>query len=145
MGWARAWKWLQVAIIAMGAVTPEAIAAHESVARDFAGAGLLVLTSPDRLHGDWLAAQRNRGRTAGRVDRGLAPVEHLLAPLSREARLITVLDGHPLALSWLGSVRGQRVVPLGIEAFGQSGDIPDLYRAYKLDAAAIVDAVARSI
>ena len=31
---------------------------------------------------------------------------------------------------WLGSVRGQRIVPLGIEAFGQSGDIPDLYRDY---------------
>jgi pyruvate dehydrogenase E1 component len=134
-----------VAIIVMGGVTPEAIAAHESVARDFAGAGLLVLTSPDRLHGDWLAAQRNRGRTAGQVDRTPSPVERLLAPLSRDARLVTVLDGHPLTLSWLGSVRGQRVVPLGVEAFGQSGDIPDLYRAYKLDSAAIVDAVARAI
>jgi pyruvate dehydrogenase E1 component len=134
-----------IAIVAMGAVTPEAVAAHESVVRDFAGAGLLVLTSPDRLHGDWLAAQRNRGRTTGLVDRSLAPVERLLAPLSREARLVTVLDGHPLALSWLGSVRGQRVVPLGVEGFGQSGDIPDLYRAYRLDTAAIVDAVARAI
>ncbi len=134
-----------IAIVCMGAVTPEAIAAHESVARDFAGAGLLVLTSPDRLHGDWLAAQRERGRTAGTVDRGAAPVERLLAPLSRDARLITVMDGHPLALSWLGSVRGQRVVPLGIESFGQSGDIGDLYRTYKLDTAAIVDAVARAV
>ena len=134
-----------VAIVAMGAVTPEAIEAHRSVARDFAGAGLLVLTSPDRLHADWLAAQRNRGRTAGIVDRSPAPVERLLGPLSRDARLVTVLDGHPLALSWLGSVRGQRVVPLGIENFGQSGDIPDLYRAYKLDAAAIIDAVARAL
>jgi pyruvate dehydrogenase E1 component len=134
-----------IAIVAMGAVTPEAIAAHESVARDFAGAGLLVLTSPDRLHADWLAAQRNRGRTVGRIDKEPSPVERLLAPLSRDARLVTVLDGHPLALSWLGSVRGQRVVPLGIESFGQSGDIPDLYRTYKLDTAAIVDAVARSI
>src|SRR6267154_2293799 len=134
-----------VAIIAMGAVTPEAIAAHEGVARDFAGAGLLVLTSPDRLHADWLAAQRVRGRTVGRIDNTPSPVERLLAPLSRDARLVTVLDGHPLALSWLGSVRGQRVVPLGIESFGQSGDIPDLYRTYKLDAAAIVDAVARAI
>jgi pyruvate dehydrogenase E1 component len=134
-----------VAIVAMGAVTPEAIAAHESVVRDFAGAGLLVLTSPDRLHGDWLAAQRSRGRTAGRVDRSLAPVERLLSTLSREARLITVLDGHPLALSWLGSVRGQPVVPLGIESFGQSGDLPDLYRTYRIDSAAIVDAVARSV
>ena len=129
----------------MGAVTPEAIAAHESIVRDFAGAGLLVLTSPDRLHADWLAAQRNRGRTAGAVDRSPAPIERLLAPLSRDARLVTVLDGHPLALSWLGTVRGQRVVPLGIESFGQSGDIPDLYRTYRLDAAAIIDAVARAI
>src|SRR5258708_11644014 len=56
-----------IAIIAMGAVTPEAIVAQESVARDFAGAGLLVLTSPDRLHAEWLSAQRNRGRTAGPV------------------------------------------------------------------------------
>ncbi len=134
-----------VAIVAMGAVTPEAIAAHESVARDFAGAGLLVLTSPDRLHADWLAAQRARGRTAGRVDTSASPVERLLSPLSRDARIVTVMDGHPLALSWLGSVRGQRVVPLGIEGFGQSGDIPDLYRTYRLDAAAIVDAVARSV
>lgn len=134
-----------VAIVAMGAVTPESIAAHESVARDFAGAGLLVLTSPDRLHGDWLAAQRNRGRTAGLVDRSASPIERLLAPLSRDARIVTVLDGHPLALSWLGSVRGQRVVPLGIENFGQSGDIPDLYRTYKLDSAAIIDAVARAL
>jgi pyruvate dehydrogenase E1 component len=134
-----------VAIVALGAVTPEAIAAHESIVRDVAGAGLLVLSSPDRLHADWLAAQRQRGRTAGRIDRSASPVEALLAPLSRDARLVTVLDGHPLALSWLGSVRGQRVVPLGIETFGQSGDIPDLYRTYKLDAAAIVDAVARAI
>jgi pyruvate dehydrogenase E1 component len=134
-----------IAIVAMGAVTPEAIAAHQSVVRDFAGAGLLVLTSPDRLHTDWLAQQRNRGRTVGRVDTGPSPVETLLAPLSRDARIVTVMDGHPLALSWLGSVRGQRVVPLGIENFGQSGDIPDLYRTYKLDAAAIIDAVARAL
>ncbi|MFN4015498.1 MAG: transketolase [Reyranella sp.] len=134
-----------VAIVAMGAVTPEAVAAHESVARDFGGAGLLVLTSPDRLHTDWLAAQRNRGRTAGLVDRSASPIERLLAPLSRDARIVTVMDGHPLALSWLGSVRGHRVVPLGIEKFGQSGDIPDLYRTYGLDSAAIIDAVARAV
>ena len=134
-----------MALVAMGAVTPEAIAAHQSIVRDFAGAGLLVLTSPDRLHADWLAAQRNRGRTSGVVDRAPSPVERLLAPLSRDARIITVLDGHPLALSWLGSVRGQRVVPLGIETFGQSADIADLYRTYRLDAAAIIDAVARAV
>src|ERR1700761_4004243 len=91
-----------IAIVCMGAVTPEAIAAHRSIAKDFAGAGLLVLTSPDRLHADWLAAQRNRGRPAGLPDRTPAPIERLLGALSRDARIVTVMDGHPLALSWLG-------------------------------------------
>jgi pyruvate dehydrogenase E1 component len=79
------------------------------------------------------------------VDRAPSPIERLLGALSRDARIVTVMDGHPLALSWLGSVRGQRVVPLGIETFGQSGDIGDLYRTCKLDAAAIIDAVARAV
>jgi pyruvate dehydrogenase E1 component len=54
-----------------------------------------------------------------------------------------VLDGHPLTLSWLAGVRGQRIMPLGVSGFGQSGDIPDLYRAYGLDAEAIVAAARR--
>ena len=60
-------------IVAMGAVTPEAIAAHESVVRDFAGAGLLVLTSPDRLHRDWLAQQRKRGHGRPHRNQPTAP------------------------------------------------------------------------
>jgi pyruvate dehydrogenase E1 component len=36
------------------------------------------------------------------------------------------------------------VVPLGVDHFGQSGDIPDLYRVYGLDAEAIIDAAARA-
>ena len=93
-----------------------------AVVRDFAGAGLLALTSPDRLHADWLAAQRRPRPHAGRSIERLRHIERLLAPLSRDARLVTVLDGHPAALCWLGGVRGQRVVPLGVEHFGQSGD-----------------------
>ena len=48
-------------------------------------------------------------------------------------------------MSWLGAVRGQRVVPLGADRFGQSGDIPDLYREYGLDADAILDACAQAL
>ena len=54
-----------------------------------------------------------------------------------------MLDGHPAALSWLAAVRGHRVAPLGVEAFGQSGDVPDLYRHYRLDTDAILDAAAQ--
>jgi len=53
-----------------------------------------------------------------------------------------VIDGSPGALSWLGSVRGMRVSPLGTDRFGQTGDLPDLYRTYRLDAEAIIDAAA---
>ena len=64
---------------------------------------------------------------------------HQLAP---GAGLVTVLDGSPAALSWLGGVRGQRVSPLGTDRFGQTGDLPDLYRTYRLDREAIIDAMA---
>jgi pyruvate dehydrogenase E1 component len=56
-----------------------------------------------------------------------------------------VLDGHPATHAWLGSVRGQRVVPLGPDHFGQSGDIPDLYCEYGIDADAILDACAQAL
>jgi pyruvate dehydrogenase E1 component len=73
-----------------------------------------------------------------------AHVEELLSQLAPDASLVTVLDGHPATLSWLGSVRGHRVVPLGVDRFGQSGDLADLYRAYRIDADAIVKAIARA-
>jgi len=46
-------------------------------------------------------------------------------------------------LSWLGGVRGHRVESLGVEHFGQSGNLPDLYRHYGLDTESIVAACRR--
>ena len=63
----------------------------------------------------------------------------MLAP---GAGLVTVVDGSPATLSWLGGVKGQRVSSLGLDSFGQVGDLPDLYRHYGLDMDAIVDAAA---
>jgi pyruvate dehydrogenase E1 component len=102
---------------------------------------LLAITSPDRLHAGWLEAAK--ARRSG--ERASAHIEQILAPLARDAALVTILDGHPAALSWLGAVRGQRVVPLGPDHFGQSGDIPDLYREYGIDADAILDACAQAL
>ena len=125
----------------MGAVTPEAIAAHESVARDFAGAGLagadLARPPACRLAGRPAQSRPYRGPASIAAP---SPVERLLAPLSREARLVTVAR-RPSAGAFLAGLGARpAVVPLGVEGFGQSGDIPDLYRAYKLDTAAIIDA-----
>ena len=49
-------------------------------------------------------------------------------------------DAYPETLGWIGSVRGHRVRALGVEHFGQSGSIGDLYRHYGLDVNAIIDA-----
>ena len=130
-----------IALAYQGAVAPEAEAAFAELQSEVPGAGLLAITSPDRLHAGWIEAARTR--------RGGQPtqshIERILAPLSRDAALVTVLDGHPAAHSWLGAVRGQRVVPLGPDHFGQSGDMVDLYREYGIDTDAILDACAQAL
>jgi pyruvate dehydrogenase E1 component len=126
-----------LAIVYCGAIAQGAQEAHAALLDDMPGAGLLAITSPDRLHADWLHHKR-----LGSLN---SHVERLLAPLSPDAVLITVLDVHPATLSWLGSAARRRVRPLGVERFGQSGDTLDLYHAYRIDAEAILDAVAVAI
>jgi pyruvate dehydrogenase E1 component len=55
---------------------------------------------------------------------------------------VTIADAAPASLSWLGGVLGQRVAPLGVERFGQTGNLADLYSAYRLDGSAITEAAA---
>ncbi|MFN7918391.1 MAG: 1-deoxy-D-xylulose-5-phosphate synthase N-terminal domain-containing protein [Vicinamibacterales bacterium] len=127
-----------LAIVACGPVVPEAIAAHAQIAEDAPGTGLLVVTSPGRLERAWTTGQR-----VGAADRNGSHISTLLGRLSPDAGLVTVLDGYPATLAWLGSVHGHRIISLGVDRFGQSGDIPDLYRLHGIDADAIVDAAAR--
>ncbi|GAB4573241.1 MAG: pyruvate dehydrogenase E1 component [Rhodothalassiaceae bacterium] len=125
----------EFALAYCGALAPEAMTAFAAIREDIPGAGLLAITSPDRLHRDW----RAQGRS------GESHIARLLAPLASDAALVTAIDGASAALSWLGSVRGQPVAALGFDRFGQSGDLPDLYRAYRLDADAMIDAAARAL
>jgi pyruvate dehydrogenase E1 component len=126
------------ALVYSGAIAPEALAAWEALKDDVPGLGLLAITSPDLLHRGWTAGRRGRWTGQGTGSH----VERLLAPLSRTAGLVTLLDGAPASLSWLGGVLGHRVSPLGLERFGQTGSLPDLYKEYRLDVEAIVEAAA---
>ena len=129
----------QAAIAYTGAIVPEVLAAFEALQDDLPGLGLLAVTSPDLLHRGWSAARAARGS-----GKSVEPshVETLLGALSPDAGLVTIIDGSPSALSWLGGVRGMRTSPLGTDRFGQTGDLPDLYQAYRLDPEAIIDAAA---
>ena len=129
----------QVVVAYAGAVAPEAIQAVGLMAEDRRDVGLLAVTSADRLNAGWTAAQRAR-------ERGLAHarshIEQMLDEVPGHAGIVTVLDGHPATLAWLGAIAGHRVRSLGIEHFGQTGSIPELYRHYGIDANAIVAAAA---
>ena len=137
----------RLALAYQGPVATEVMETFDAIAEDVPGAGLLAITSPDRLHAGWLDAARARrlGDRPGGDRAARSHIERILAPLAPGAALVTVLDGHPATHAWLGSVRGQRVVPLGVDHFGQAGDIPDLYRAYGLDTDAILDACAQAL
>lgn len=130
----------ELAIVYTGAVAPEAHAAIEALREDMPGIGLLAVTSADRLQSGWLDAKA--ARRAGQ--NAVSPVERLLGALSPNAALVTVIDGHSATLSWLGSVARHRVFPLGNRAFGQSGDVVDLYDHYGLDSDAILGAAAQA-
>jgi pyruvate dehydrogenase E1 component len=131
----------QVVVAYSGAIAPEAIAAVGLMAEDRRDVGLLAVTSADRLNAGWTAAQRAR-------ERGLvharSHIERLLADVPPHCGIVTVLDGHPATLAWLGAVAGHRTRSLGVEHFGQTGALADLYRHYGIDANAII-AAAQSI
>jgi pyruvate dehydrogenase E1 component len=128
----------EVVVAYTGAVAPEAIEAIGLLGESRRDVGLLAITSADRLHAGWTAARRMRRERRGP---GYAShIERLLAPLPRDCGIVTVLDGHPATLGWLGAVCGHRMEALGVEHFGQTGSIDDLYRHYGLDANAIIDA-----
>jgi pyruvate dehydrogenase E1 component len=128
----------QVVVAYTGAIAPEAIAAVGLMAEDRRDVGLLAVTSADRLSAGWTAAQRARERG---LTHARSHIERLLAEVPDHCGIVTVLDGHPATLAWLGAVGGHRVRPLGVEHFGQSGSLPDLYRHYGIDTNAILNAV----
>lgn len=129
----------EVVIAYQGAVAPEAIKAAGIIGEGRRDVGVLAVTSADRLNAGWTAAQRARSRSQ---DMAESHIETLLAGVSDHCKIVTAIDGHPATLAWLGSVHGHQTIPLGVEHFGQTGTIGDLYSHFGIDAASIVAKVA---
>jgi pyruvate dehydrogenase E1 component len=123
-----------VAIAVVGALVPEALDAAERLAGLGVAVDVSVVTSYDRL---WRAVQARRGLLRG-PSHGVD--EHVLDRLLRPVPLVTVLDGHPHTLAFLGTVHRVPVTCLGVEQFGQAGSLADVYRHHGLDAASVVGA-----
>lgn len=129
----------QSVIAYQGAVAPEAIAAAGIIGEHRRDVGVLAVTSADRLNAGWTAALRARAR-GNRAAR--SHIETLLADLPRDCLLVTAIDGHPATLAWLGSVGGHKTVSHGVEHFGQTGTIGDLYHHFGLDRDSLAQSIA---
>lgn len=127
-----------VVIAYQGAVADEAIAAAGMIGEVRRDVGVLAVTSADRLNAGWTAAQRERARGNPAA---LSHIERLLGDLPDHCTLVTVIDGHPATLAWLGAVAGHKTIPHGVEHFGQTGTIGDLSRHFRIDREAIVKSV----
>ncbi|KUJ85508.1 transketolase [Ruegeria marisrubri] len=127
-----------VVIAYQGAVADEAIAAAGMIGEVRRDIGVLAVTSADRLNAGWTAAQRERARGNPSA---MSHVERLLGDLPQHCSIVTVIDGHPATLAWLGSVAGHRTISHGVEHFGQTGTIGDLARHFRIDRHAIASSV----
>ena len=128
----------QIAIAFTGAVAPGAIDATGLIGEDRRDVGLLSVTSADGLYADWTKAQKVREQG---LPSAASHVEDVMAGLPSYCGLVTVIDGHPATLGWLGSVCGHRTRSLGVQNFGQSAAMGDLYRHFGIDARGIAEAV----
>ncbi|KKC35256.1 transketolase [Devosia epidermidihirudinis] len=131
----------EVVIAYQGVLASEAIAAAAAIGGDRRNVAILAVTSADRLNAGWHAAQR--ARMHGDSD-ARSHIETLLADIPYRAGLVTAIDAHPATLGWLGSVLGHRTITLGVEHFGQTGTVNDLYAHFGIDANAI-ETAARSL
>jgi pyruvate dehydrogenase E1 component len=124
----------RVHIFATGVMLPEALLASDLVREDEVYANVINITSPDLLFADWF---RSGGNGAPSY------LEELIPPEERGVPALSVIDGHPLTLGWLGGALGCALIPLGVVNFGESGSIQALYHKHHIDVDAIVEAIAR--
>jgi pyruvate dehydrogenase E1 component len=122
----------KVAIAAMGAVVPEALAAAERLAEAGVPADVVCVTSPGLL----FRAMRAR---LGLED-GDSWILGQTFPAARAVPLVTVLDGHPHTLAFLAAINQVPSATLGVTRFGQAGSIEDVYRYHGIDTDSIIGA-----
>lgn len=119
-----------------GAVLPEVLAAAAELAEEGVGAHVVDVTSADRLYAAWSGGLRHGLRTATAPRRPAV----LRDAFGVRAPVVTVHDAASHALAWLGSAVGAPCVPLGVDEFGQSGSVPELYELHDLLPGSIVNA-----
>ncbi len=133
-----------VVLAGSGPTMPEVLAAAVLLEEEGISATVLDLTSLDRLFHEWR-------RHLGGAVRSLRPatatihLENLLQESERHLPIVTIHDASIHAMAWIGSVFGQRVLPIGVDRFGESGTIDELYESFGLLPEQIVNAAVAAV
>jgi len=127
-------------IVFSGPLAPEVEEAVEILQEDIPNISILMITSSDRLYKNWRLIQKERSRGKQNISR----IEEIFSETSSDSLIVTVLDGHSSSLSWIGGAVNRKTISLGVDEFGQSGNLIDLYKVYGIDSDSIVDACAQA-
>jgi pyruvate dehydrogenase E1 component len=128
-----------VTVMAAGPVMPEVLAAAEELEEEGVAVTVIDVTSLDRLYRGWRGGLAAAARAAA-APSGVGHLERLLREAGTHAPIVTVHDAATHAMAWVGSVLGQTVVPVGVDRFGESGTIDEVYGLVGLDVPSIVNA-----
>lgn len=120
----------ELVIAYQGVIAQEAILAAGHLGEFRRDIGVLAITSADRIYAEFKTQSHNLNKTSH--------IETLLADVPNYAKVLTVIDGHPATLTWLGGVRGNPTISHGVDHFGQTGQINDLYQHFAIDHESLV-------
>ena len=126
-----------VHVFSSGAVVPEAIEASRRLLDEGVYANVVNVTGPGPLYKRFQESVRAKVRAEAQAGPFLADV---IRPDERSVPIVTVVDGHPHTLAWIGSALNAETCPLGVSRYGQSGTPPELYQEYEIDASSIMAA-----
>ncbi len=129
----------ELVIAASGPVVTEAVAGAAGLEAEGVPTLVIDVTSSDRLFRGWRGALE-RAASSGTPASDDHHLTSLLEPAERRVPIVTVHDAASHHLAWLGGVYGARTVPVGVDRFGQSGTIADLYEIFGLLPGQIVNA-----
>jgi pyruvate dehydrogenase E1 component len=126
-----------VNVFASGAIVPEAAEASRKLQEEGVFANVINVTGPGPLYSAFQSSTRDATASGG----GGRPFLSDIIPFTdRSAPAVTVADGHPHGLAWIGAALATTTIPLGATSYGQSGAPEDLYREYGIDASSIMAA-----
>ena len=125
-----------IILICTGVIVGEVEKMRKKIIDEEIDLGILIATSPDKLHEDWMNSKKYNS---------CCHIEKTLESINRDSLIISIIDAHSSSLSWIGSVLGHKVYPMGINKFGQSGDLNEIYSYTNIDFKSIIDRIAKSI